>query len=41
MKLSEIDMPFVKKYLRQNGDEDDKLIGAILESAKDYIVNLI
>ena len=38
MKLSEIDVPFVKEYLRQDGDEDDKLIRAILEGAKDYIV---
>ena len=38
MKLSEIDVPFIKEYLRQDGDEDDKLIGAILEAAKDYIV---
>ena len=38
MKLSEIDVPFVKEYLRQDSDEDDKLIGAILEGAKDYIV---
>ena len=38
MKLSEIDVPFVKEYLRQDGDEDDKLIGAILEGDKDYIV---
>ena len=38
MKISEIDLPFVKEYLRQDGDEDDKLIGAILEGAKDYIV---
>ncbi len=38
MKLSEIDVPFVKEYLRQDDDEDDKLIGAILEGAKDYIV---
>ena len=37
MKLSEIDVPFVKEYLRQDGDEDDRLIGAILEGAKDYI----
>lgn len=37
MKLSEIDVPFVKEYLRQDGDEDDRLIGAILESSKDYI----
>lgn len=38
MKLSEIDVSFVKEYLRQDGDEDDKLIGAILEGSKDYIV---
>lgn len=38
MKLSEIDVPFVKEYLRQDDDEDDKLVGAILEGAKDYIV---
>ena len=38
MKLSEIDISFVKEYLRQDGDEDDRLIGAILEGAKDYIV---
>ena len=38
MKISEIDVPFVKEYLRQDGDEDDKLIGAIFEGAKDYIV---
>ncbi len=38
MKLSEIDVPFVKEYLRQDGNEDDKLIGAILEGTKDYIV---
>ena len=38
MKLSEIDVSFVKEYLRQDGDEDDKFIEAILEGAKDYIV---
>lgn len=38
MKLSEIDVPFVKEYLRQDGDEDDKLIRAILEGVKNYIV---
>ena len=38
MKLSEINVPFVKEYLRQDGDEDNRLIGAILEGAKDYIV---
>ena len=39
MKLSEIEVPFVKEYLRQDCDEDDRLIGAILEGAKNYIVN--
>lgn len=38
MKLLEINVPFVKEYLRQDSDEDDKLIGVILEGAKDYIV---
>ena len=38
MKLSEIDVTFVKEYLRQDSDEDDKLIGVILEGAKAYIV---
>ena len=38
MKLSEINVPFVKEYLRQDGDEDNRLIGAILEGVKDYIV---
>ncbi|MFR2837454.1 MAG: head-tail connector protein [Zhenhengia sp.] len=38
MNLSEIDVPLVKENLRQDSDEDDKLIGAILEGAKDYIV---
>lgn len=38
MKLSEIDVPFVKEYLRQDGDEDNKLIESILEGSKDYIV---
>ena len=38
MKLSELDVSFAKEYLRQDGEEDDKLIGAILEGAKDYIV---
>lgn len=38
MKLSEIDVSFVKEYLRQDGNEDDRIIGTILEGAKDYIV---
>ncbi|MEG1297319.1 MAG: head-tail connector protein [Niameybacter sp.] len=39
MKLSELDLPLVKEYLRQDGDEDDRLIGAIIEASKSYICN--
>lgn len=39
MKLSELDLPVVKGYLRQDGDEDDRLITAIIEASKSYICN--
>lgn len=39
MKLSELDLPLVKEYLRQDGDEDDRLIEAIIDGAKSYIAN--
>lgn len=39
MKLSELDLPLVKEYLRQDGDEDDRLIQAIVEASKSYICN--
>lgn len=39
MKLSELDLSLAKEYLRQDGDEDDKLIGAIIEASKSYICN--
>ena len=39
MKLSEIDLSLVKEYLRQDGDEDDRLITAIIEASKSYICN--
>lgn len=39
MKLSELDLPLVKEYLRQDGDEDDRLIGAIIDASKSYICN--
>lgn len=39
MKLSELDLPVVKEYLRQDGDEDDRLITAIIEASKSYICN--
>lgn len=39
MKLSELDLPLVKDYLRQDGNEDDKLIQVIIEASKSYICN--
>ena len=39
MKLSELDLLLVKDYLRQDGDEDDRLITAIIEASKSYICN--
>lgn len=39
MKLSEVALPLVKEYLRQDGDEDDRLIEAIIGGAKSYIAN--
>ena len=39
MKLSELDLALVKEYLRQDGDEDDRLIIAIIEASKSYICN--
>lgn len=39
MKLSEVDLTIVKEYLRQDSDEDDRLIEAMIQSAKSYICN--
>ena len=39
MKLSELDLALAKQYLRQDGDEDDRLIQAIIEASKSYICN--
>lgn len=39
MKLSELDLPLLKEYLRQDGDEDDRLIQAIIEASKSYVCN--
>lgn len=39
MKLSEVDLTIVKEYLRQDSDEDDRLITAIIEASKSYICN--
>lgn len=39
MKLSEVNLTFVKEYLRQDNSEDDALIQLLLDASKDYIVN--
>lgn len=39
MKLSELDLPLVKEYLRQDRDEDDRLIRAIIEASISYVCN--
>lgn len=39
MKLSELGLSVVKEYLRQDGDEDDRLITAIIDASKSYICN--
>lgn len=39
MKLLELDLSVVKEYLRQDGDEDDRLIQAIIEASKSYVCN--
>lgn len=39
MKLSELDLPLVKEYLRQDRDEDDRLIQAIIEASKSHVCN--
>lgn len=39
MKLSELDLHLVKDYLRQDGDEDERLIQAIIEASKSYVCN--
>lgn len=39
MKLSEVDVTFVKEYLRQDNEDDDKLIQLLLDASKNYVVN--
>lgn len=39
MKLSEVDLTIVKEYLRQDSDEDDRLIEVMIQSAKSHICN--
>ncbi len=39
MKITELELLFVKNYLRVDGDEDDALIEVFLASAKSFIEN--
>lgn len=39
MKLSEVNLTFVKEYLRQDNEDDDKLIQLLLDASKNYVVN--
>lgn len=41
MKVSEIDLPTLKQYLRVDGDADDILLNAYLDSAKEYMASYI
>lgn len=39
MKLSEVNLEFTKEYLRQDGDDDNTVIQALIDSAKNYVSN--
>lgn len=41
MKVSEIDLPTLKQYLRVDGDDDDILLTAYLDSAKEYMTSYL
>lgn len=41
MKVSEIDLPTLKQYLRVDGDEDNILLTAYLDSAKEYMTSYL
>lgn len=41
MKVSEIDLPTLKQYLRVDGDDDDILLTAYLDSAKEYMCSYL
>lgn len=41
MKVSEIDLPTLKQYLRVDGDDDNILLNAYLDSAKEYMASYI
>ena len=40
MKISTLNLPSVKQYLRIDTDEDDELLGGITEAAEGLIVSL-
>lgn len=41
MKVSEIDLPTLKQYLRVDGDDDDILLTAYLDGAKEYMCSYL
>ena len=40
MKISTLNLPSVKQYLRIDTDEDDELLGGIMAAAEGFIVSL-
>lgn len=40
MKISTLNLPSVKQYLRIDTDEDDELLGGIMAAAESFIVGL-
>lgn len=41
VRADEIDLPFVKNYLRVDYDEDDNLLTTMIFSAKSYVQNYL
>ncbi len=41
MKVSEISLDTLKQYLRVDGNDDDILLGAYLDSAKEYMMSYL
>lgn len=41
MKVSEITLPILKQYLRVDGDDDDILLTAYLDGAKEYMCSFL
>ena len=40
MKISTLNLPSVKQYLRIDTDEDDELLGGVMDAAEGLIVSL-